>query len=136
MGWMKYFRCLIVCTSCKTVDERVCYYVDGINIFENAKPRFKLIHLKRAANIDVRISVGWLFWALRPFETVFQSISSRLPERGRKKREKIDERKNVQTTSPCPTFIQISRTPRHWKFTQHHRSTRPPPAISGDTLIE
>ena len=44
--------------------------------------------------------------------------------------------KNVQTTpsaptasavGPCPTFIQISRTPRHWKFTQHHRSTRPPP---------
>ena len=29
--------------------------------------------------------VGWLFWAYRPFETVFQSISGRLPERGRKK---------------------------------------------------
>ena len=47
----------------------------------------------------------------------------------------IDERKNVQTTppappatavGPCPTIIQISRTPRHWKFTQHHRTTRPP----------
>ena len=47
----------------------------------------------------------------------------------------IDERKNVQTTppaptasteGPCPTIILISRTPRHWKFTQHHRTTRPP----------
>ena len=47
-----------------------------------------------------------------------------------------DERKNVQTTPPaptasavgsCPTLIQISRTPRHWKFTQHNRTTRPPP---------
>ena len=28
---------------------------------------------------------------------------------------------------PCPTIIQIGRTPRHWKFTQHHR-TRPPQA--------
>ena len=28
---------------------------------------------------------------------------------------------------PCPTIIQISKTPRHWKFTQHHRTTRPPP---------
>ena len=28
---------------------------------------------------------------------------------------------------PCPTIIQISRTPRHWKFTQHLRTTRPPP---------
>ena len=27
---------------------------------------------------------------------------------------------------PCPTSIQISRTPRHCKFTQHLRSTRPP----------
>ena len=24
-------------------------------------------------------------------------------------------------------MIQISRMPRHWKFTQHHRTTRPPP---------
>ena len=28
---------------------------------------------------------------------------------------------------PCPTIIQICRTPRHWKFTQHLRSTRPSP---------
>ena len=31
--------------------------------------------------------VGWLFWVLRPFETIFQSISGRLPKRGRKKRK-------------------------------------------------
>ena len=29
---------------------------------------------------------------------------------------------------PCPTIIQISRTPQHWKFTQHLRTTRPPPS--------
>ena len=29
------------------------------------------------------------------FETVFQSISGRLPKRGRKRREKIEESKNV-----------------------------------------
>ena len=28
---------------------------------------------------------------------------------------------------PCPTLIQTSRTPRHWKFTQDHCATRPPP---------
>ena len=27
---------------------------------------------------------------------------------------------------PCPAIIQISRTPRHWKFTHHLRTTRPP----------
>ena len=74
--------------------------------------------------------VGWLVgW----FETVFQSISGRLPERGRKRRERIDERKNVQpppaptasALGPCPTLFQISRTPRHWKFTQHRRIASP-----------
>ena len=27
---------------------------------------------------------------------------------------------------PYPTLIQTSRTPRHWKVTQDHRTTRPP----------
>ena len=52
----------------------------------------------------------------------------------------IDERKmskepppapTAGAVSPCPTMIPISRTPRHWKFTQHHRTTRPPPVSSG-----
>ena len=64
------------------------------------------------------------------------SISGRLPERGRKKREMIDERKMSKQPPPaptasavgtCPTIIQIVRTPRHWKFTKHYRTTRPPP---------
>ena len=32
----------------------------------------------------------------------------------------------ASTEGPCPTLSQISRTPRHWKFAQHHRTTRPP----------
>ena len=44
-------------------------------------------------------AVGWLFWIQRLFETAFQSLSDRLKERGRKRREKIEECKNVQTTS-------------------------------------
>ena len=35
----------------------------------------------------------------------------------------------ASTIGPCPTIIQISRTPRHWKFTQHLRTTWPPPPI-------
>ena len=78
--------------------------------------------------------VGWL--VVLGFETVFQSISGRLRERGRRKRELIDERKmstqpppapTASVVDPCPTLIQISRTPWHWKFTQNHRTTRPPP---------
>ena len=68
--------------------------------------------------------------------TVFQSISRRLPVRGRKKREMIDDRKmskqpppaaTASTVCPCLTIIQIGRMPRHCKFTQHHRTTQPPP---------
>ena len=40
--------------------------------------------------------VGWLFWVYPPLETVFQSNRAAF-QRGRKKREKIDERQNVQT---------------------------------------
>ena len=81
---------------------------------------------------------GWLFWVYRPFETVFQSISGRLPKRGRRRRERIDESKNTQTT-PTRTYCKCSRplpycnpncrTSRHWKFTQHHRTTRPPQRV-------
>ena len=63
---------------------------------------FNICMLQKIPNV----LVGWLFWVKLPFETVFQSISGRLPERGRKKREKIDERKNVQTTR---TYCKRSR---------------------------
>ena len=84
------------------------------------------------------LNFGWLFWVYQPFETIFQSISGHLPKRGRKRRERIDESKNVQTT-PTRTYCKCSkplpycnpncRTPRRWKLTQHHRTTRPPPQI-------
>ena len=51
---------------------------------------------------------GWLFWVERSFETIFQSISGRLPKRERKRRETIDESKNVQTT-PTRTHCKRSR---------------------------
>ena len=39
----------------------------------------------------------------------------------------------ASAVDPCPTLIQISRTPWQWKFTQHHRTTRPPPGSTGST---
>ena len=53
--------------------------------------------------------IGWLVVLdLTAFETVFQSISGHLPERGRKQREVIIERKNVQTTPTC-TYCKRNR---------------------------
>ena len=34
----------------------------------------------------IKAEVGWLFWSKLPFETVFQSASDRLPERGGKEK--------------------------------------------------
>ena len=81
---------------------------------------------------------GWLVGCfgfngpLRQYFSLYRTISQREGEKGEKR---IDESKNVQTT-PTRTYYKCSRplpycnpncrTPRHWKFTQHHRTTRPP----------
>ena len=53
-------------------------------------------------------------------------------------RERIEESKNVQTTPtrihckcnrPLPYYHPNCRTPRYWKLTQDHRTTRPPPPL-------
>ena len=78
--------------------------------------------------------VGWLVGfgfngPLRQYFSLYRAVSQREGERG----EKVDESKNVQTTPtrtyctrnrPLPYCNQNCRTPRHWKFTQHHRTTR------------
>ena len=84
--------------------------------------------------------VGWLVGCfgfngpLRQYFSLYRAISQREGER----RERIDESKNVQTTPtrtyckrsrPLPYCNQNCRTPRHWKFTQRHRTTRPPPPV-------
>ena len=85
--------------------------------------------------------VGWLVGCfrfngpLRQYFSLYRAVSQREGERG----EGIDESKNVQTT-PTRTYCKCSRplpycnptcrAPRHWKFTQHHCTTRPPPVIS------
>ena len=95
---------------------------------------------KRTRTYTLTIDFGWLVgWLvgcvglngpLRQYFSLYRAVS---PRQGERKREMIDERKHVQTTPPAPTAsaagpcltkIQISRTPRHWKFTQHHRITR------------
>ena len=71
---------------------------------------------------------------MRQYFSLYRAVSQREGERG----DRIDESKNVQTT-PTRTYCkrnrpltycnQNCRTPRHWKFTQHHRTTRQPPAV-------
>ena len=86
------------------------------------------------------IWVGWLVGCfgfngpLRQYSSLYQAVSKR--ERERKRRKKIEESKNVQTT-PTRTYCKDRRpfaychpncrTPRIWKSTQDHRATRPPP---------
>ena len=73
---------------------------------------------------------------LRQYFSLYRAVSQREGEREEKR---IDESKKVQTT-PTRTYYKRSRplpycnpncrTPRQWKFTQHHRTTRPPPRFS------
>ena len=69
---------------------------------------------------------------LRQYFSLYRAVF----QREGKTAERIDESKNIQTTPtrtyckrnrPLPYSNPNCRTPRHWKFTQHHRTTRPPP---------
>ena len=91
------------------------------------------------------ILVGWLFgWFNGPLRQYFSLYRAASPKEREKERERIDESKNVQTSPartyckrnrPLPYCNQNCRTPRHWKFTQHHRTTRPPPHIHRTQII-
>ena len=80
------------------------------------------------------------FWS-KLFKTVLQSISGRLPEKGRKRGRERKMSKQpppaliASAIGPSPTLIQISRTPRHWKFTQYHHATRPLPLLLVNKLL-
>ena len=63
---------------------------------------------KQARFATVKRYISYQLVGLTALETVFQSISGRLSERGRKKKENIDKRKNVQTT-PIRTCCKRSR---------------------------
>ena len=94
--------------------------------------------------------LGHTFWLvgcfgfngpLRQYFSLYRAVSQREGERG----ERIDESKNVQTT-PTRTYCKRNRllpycnpncrTPRHWKFTQHHRTTRPPTLVIQESKEE
>ena len=78
--------------------------------------------------------------ATGPCPTIIQISRTPPPDHPR---ERIDESKNVQTT-PTRTYCKCSRplpycnpngrTPRLWKFTQHHRTTRSSP-WTGEVFI-
>ena len=105
--------------------------------------RFLVIMGKKFASKQVLSYDGWLVGCfgfngpLRQYFSLYRAVSQREGERGEKR---IDESKNVQITPtrpyykrsrPLPYCNPNCRTPWHWKFTQHHRTTRPPPSYDG-----
>ena len=90
------------------------------------------------AKLLVLTTIGWLvacFGLKSPLRQYF-SLYRADPQGEGQRREKCQMRENcpnkpppaptASAVGPCPTFIQISRTPLHWQFTQHHRTARPP----------
>ena len=104
-------------------------------------PHFPILRPK----IRQRWLVGWFFGLNGPliqYFSLYRVVSQREGERGEKR---IDESKNVQTTPdrtyykrsrPLPYCNPNCRTPRHWKFTQHHRTTRPPPTTKTRAVFD
>ena len=78
--------------------------------------------------------VGW-FWVKWPFETIFQSISDRLPKRGRKRKERIDESKNVQTTPPAPTASAVGPCPTVFQIVGRPGTGSLPSTIAKTTMV-
>ena len=82
--------------------------------------------------------LDWISWlVILGLTALWDSISVYIgpspKEREKEKwqtREKMSKQPPPPPTAsavgPCPTLIQISRTPRHWKLIQHHRITHPP----------
>ena len=60
--------------------------------------------------------VGWMFWILRPLETLFQSVSSLPPEKGRKKREKNDRQKK-NPNNPHLHLLQAQKALPYYHLT-------------------
>ena len=76
--------------------------------------------------------VGWFEFSgpLRQYFSLYQAVSQREGERGVKGQRRV---KMSKQPPPVPYYHPNCRTPRHWKFTQDHRTTRPPPKCYGQT---
>ena len=83
------------------------------------------------------ILIGWLvdLGLTALWDSISVYIGPSPKERAIEERNDRRETKKVQTTPPAPTVStvgpcltlnQINKTPRHWKFTQHPRTTRLP----------
>ena len=125
----------------QTDKRALCHVFSNLLLF---KPQWSLVNsISYSSNSSV---VGWLVGfgfngPFRQYFSLYRAVSQREGERG----ERIDKSKNVQTTPTCtyckrnrplPYCNQNCRTPRHWKFTEHHRSTRPPPNSSVIWIIK
>ena len=122
----------LIITKCLTLSEQAVLH-SQYDKYYTSSPKVKNV----AAQIR---TLKWLVGCfgfngpLRQYFSLYRAVSQREGER----RERIDKSKNVQTTPtrtyckrnrPLPYCNQNCRTPRHWKFTQHHRTTRPPPTL-------
>ena len=63
---------------------------------------------------------------LRQYFSLYRAVSQREGERKdeRKMSKQPPPAPTESTIGPCPTVIQVSRTPWHWKFNQHLRTTQ------------
>ena len=72
----------------------------------------------------------------RQYFRLYRAVSHREEEREEKRQRRVKMSKQSPTRTYCkgnrplPYYYPNCRTPRHWKFTQDHRTTRPSPFFS------
>ena len=86
----------------------------------------KLLSLLSANIIGWSIGCFGFNGSLRQYFSLYRAVSQREGKRKEKRYMTVKLSKiSPRAFGPCATFIQISRTPRHWKFTQDHPTVRP-----------
>ena len=108
------------------------YERESVYFFFFVPLKFPILFLQKELVLSWLVGCFGFNGPLRQYFSLYRTVSQREGERGEKR---TDESKNVQTT-PTRTYYKRSRplpfchlncrTPQHWKFTQHHRTTRPP----------
>ena len=93
----------------------------------------KFVNIKIVSALDWLVGCFGFNGPLRQYFSLYRAVSQREGERGEKEQMRVKMSKQpppapfCKRSRPLPYCNPDCRTARHWKFTQHHRTTRPPP---------
>ena len=127
-----FFHANVWCLAVRSVQIRLYIIKTCLSVLNARARKCVYVYVKPEPQKILSGRLVSCFWFNGPFgqyNSLYRAVSQREGER----EEKREESKNVQTTPPyCKRnrplhyYHPNCRTPRYWKFTQDHRTTRPP----------